>query len=121
MKPSYRFKVILTFLLTIIVLFGIIITDLLKAGSTKKLAFLPTQFVNTSQPPEGICNRGEGSYLCLLTEEPETCPEGTHAILYRAATCAPCAAGTTDCPCVPDLYECQPISEDQFDSEPQRE
>lgn len=59
------------------------------------------------QPREGRCNRGNGSYPCLLTESPSACPEGTEAVLYRAATCAPCVADVNDCPCAPDLFECQ--------------
>lgn len=60
-----------------------------------------------SQPRKGVCNRGKGIYSCLLTDKPKFCPIGSQAILYRQATCAPCVAGSTRCPCAPALYECR--------------
>ena len=77
---------------------------LLRYSSYSNFSFVS---VNASQVSEGICNRGEGTYPCLLTENPDACPADTHAVLYRAATCAPCVEDSSDCPCVPDLYECQ--------------
>lgn len=86
--------------------------DLSTALYSTEAAPLTTQLVTNYQLHEGICNRGEGAYPCLLTEVPEACPERTHAVVYRAATCAPCDAEISDCSCAPDLYECQRFSKD---------
>ncbi len=107
MFPSHWFRVILTLLLSIVTFCGITMTNFSNAGSSERLDALPTPSINAPQAREGICNRGEGPYPCLLTENPNACPADTHAVLYRAATCAPCVENSSDCPCVPNLYECQ--------------
>ena len=112
MNPLRRFKFTLTLLLACITFYGITMIDFSKAVSPEKKVPSFTQPFETPQPNEGICNRGEGAYPCLLTEDPATCPDDAQAILYRAATCAPCDADTTDCPCAPDLYECQSVGGD---------
>lgn len=42
------------------------------------------------------------------TSRPESCPAGTLAVLVEPQRCAPCAAGSAPCPCVPAAYRCEP-------------